>query len=180
MVNAPEILSVNLPDLVEQVATALIARRMLLVTAESCTGGSIAAALTERPGSSAWFERGFVTYSYASKTALLSVSAATLATQGAVSEATAHEMAVGALHNSQAAVSLSVTGIAGPDGGTPQKPVGTVCFGWALADGTYRVETRQFAGNRHAVREQASIHALSGLLDWLHQKDASAPGTAMQ
>lgn len=160
----------TLPDLVAQVAVALSERRMKLVTAESCTGGSIAAALTEQPGSSAWFECGFVTYSNASKIALLGVSATTLETHGAVSVATAREMARGALQKSQADVSLSVTGIAGPQGGTAEKPVGTVCFAWAFAEGSCWDALRQFSGNRQEIREQATLHALSGLLNWLNQR----------
>lgn len=165
--------STDLSVLVTQIANLLLAQNLRLVTAESCTGGAIAAALTERPGSSAWFERGFVTYSNASKTALLGVLPTTLESQGAVSEATAREMALGALKNSQAQVSLSVTGVAGPDGGTAQKPVGTVCFGWASVKGTCHVEICQFSGHGHNhrldIRLQASQYALAGLLRLLQR-----------
>ena len=167
---------VSLPRQVEQVATALAQRGWKLATAESCTGGGIAAALTERSGSSAWFERGFVTYSNASKIALLNVQQSTLDKHGAVSEAVAREMAVGALGNSAAQVTLSVTGVAGPDGGTAEKPVGMVCFGWAGPGAACRVETRQLTGDRQQIRLQATIHALSGLLSWL----AEHPSSAMQ
>ncbi len=153
-----------LADQVARLAAALMQRGWLLVTAESCTGGGIAAALTDRPGSSAWFERGYVSYSNAAKIELLGVQASTLAQHGAVSTAVAQEMAVGALARSHAQLALSVTGIAGPDGGTQDKPVGTICFAWAVAEQPCRLETRQFAGDRQAVRRQACIHALSGAL----------------
>ncbi len=139
---------------------ALAARGWMIATAESCTGGSIARALTETGGSSAWFERGFVTYANAAKMDLLGVPAALLATQGAVSEAVAACMAEGALRRSEAGLALSVTGIAGPGGATPDKPVGTVCFGWAATNCAVRTETRHFAGDRAAVRDAAALHAL--------------------
>ncbi len=153
-----------LADQVECLAAALTQRGWMLVTAESCTGGGIAAALTEQPGSSAWFERGYVTYSNAAKIELLGVQAGTLEQHGAVSTAVAQEMALGALAHSHAQLALSVTGSAGPDGGTPGKPVGTVCFAWAGVGPSCRSEPRQFAGDRQAVRLQACIHALSGAL----------------
>lgn len=141
---------------------ALAARGWMIATAESCTGGSIARALTETGGSSAWFERGFVTYANAAKTGSLGVPAALLAEEGAVSEAVAARMAEGALAHSQARLALSVTGIAGPGGATPGKPVGTVCFGWAAAGCATRTETRYFSGDRAAVRDAAALHALRG------------------
>lgn len=140
-------------------------RRLLIATAESCTGGWVAQVITHTAGSSAWFERGFVTYSNAAKRELLGVSAATLLAHGAVSEAVADEMAAGALAHSTAGIALAITGIAGPDGGSPAKPVGTVCFGWCRAGETPQTATMHFAGDREAVRRQAVIHALRGLLE---------------
>lgn len=142
---------------------ALQARGLLLATAESCTGGGVAQAVTDINGSSAWFERGFVTYSNAAKTSMLGVPAALIAAHGAVSEEVAAAMAQGSLAHSEAQVAVSTTGIAGPTGGVPGKPVGTVCFGWAIGE---RVVTQRlvFAGDRQAVREQAVAHALQELL----------------
>jgi nicotinamide-nucleotide amidase len=139
---------------------ALRARGWTIACAESCTGGLVCRALTEIGGSSDWFERGFVTYSNAAKTDLLGVSADALKSQGAVSEAVAREMADGALARSRAQLAVSVTGIAGPGGAVPGKPVGTVCFGWAALDAESRTETRHFSGDRAAVRAQAALHAL--------------------
>ncbi len=136
-----------------------------LATAESCTGGWAAMCLTAIAGSSDWFERGFVTYSNDAKREMLGVDAGTLAAHGAVSEATALAMAAGALRHSRADWALAVTGIAGPAGGSPEKPVGTVCFAWAGPDGRIDAETRRFAGDRAAVRAQSVAHALRGLLD---------------
>lgn len=132
-----------------------------VVTAESCTGGLVAWALTETAGSSDWFERGFVTYSNEAKLSELSVPAAVLAEHGAVSEAVARAMAQGALASSRAGLALSITGIAGPGGGGPGKPVGTVCFGWARA-GRVECRTAHFAGDRGAVRRQSALYALEG------------------
>jgi nicotinamide-nucleotide amidase len=153
-----------LDGLVERVAEALLVRRQMMSTAESCTGGGIAAALTGLAGSSRWFERGFVTYSNDAKIESLRVQPQTLIDHGAVSEATVREMAAGALAASRAQWAVAVSGIAGPDGGTPDKPVGTVCFGWAGPGRRVRVETRVFAGDRAAVRRAAVTHALEGLL----------------
>jgi nicotinamide-nucleotide amidase len=147
------------------VGSALAARGRTLATAESCTGGLIAGAITDVPGSSQWFERGFVTYSNEAKMDMLGVHAETLADHGAVSEATAAEMATGALARSRADVAVAVTGIAGPDGGSPGKPVGTVCFAWARRNGTVGTETRHFAGDRAAVRAATVDVALRGLID---------------
>lgn len=138
-------------------------RRLFIATAESCTGGWAAQVITHTAGSSAWFDRGFVTYSNDAKQDMLGVRPETLAAHGAVSEQTAAEMAVGALDHSRATFSFSITGIAGPGGGSPDKPVGTVCFGWCVRNGLPRTERRQFAGDREAVRRQAVIHALNGL-----------------
>ncbi|MDN2708080.1 CinA family protein [Janthinobacterium sp. SUN118] len=156
----------DLISLSTAVGQALHARRWLLATAESCTGGGVAQAVTDIGGSSAWFERGFVTYSNAAKTGMLGVPAALIAEHGAVSEAVAAAMAQGSLAHSPAQVAVSTTGIAGPTGGVPGKPVGTVCFGWAR-DGRVHTERLVFAGDRQAVREQAVVHALQGLLRFL-------------
>lgn len=138
----------------------------MLATAESCTGGLIAAACTDVSGSSNWFERGFVTYSYQSKTDMLGVDSALIATHGAVSEVVARAMAFGAVRQSQAQVSVAVTGIAGPTGGTDDKPVGTVWFGF-MVDGVLTSETRRFDGDRAAVRAATVQHALEALLSRL-------------
>ena len=137
---------------------------LALATAESCTGGWVAQAVTAVAGSSAWFERGFVTYSNQAKQDMLGVPQTMLAEHGAVSEAVARAMAGGALANSRAQIAVSITGVAGPAGGTVAKPVGMVCFGWALAGADTRVETRVFSGDRETVRRQAVIHALQGVL----------------
>ncbi|EGI75356.1 CinA family protein [Hylemonella gracilis] len=157
------------PTLVEQVAAQLQARGWMLATAESCTGGLVAAACTDLAGSSAWFERGFVTYSNAAKTELLGVDAALIEAHGAVSEPVARAMAAGALARSGAQLSVAITGIAGPTGGSADKPVGTVWFGWGARLGTdtpllLRTERRQLPGDRAAVRAAATEHALRGLL----------------
>lgn len=139
-----------------------------LATAESCTGGWAAQTVTAIAGSSAWFDRGFVTYSNQAKEEMLGVSPETLAQHGSVSEQTAGEMAAGALERSGAGFALSITGVAGPGGGSRAKPVGTVCFGWARrADGAVRVETRRFAGDREAVRRQSVARSLQGVVEWL-------------
>ena len=138
-------------------------------TTESCTGGGVACAMTDMAGSSRWFERGFVSYSNEAKTEQLSVPAETIARFGAVSEEVAAAMATGALRHSRADYGVAVTGIAGPDGGSADKPVGTVCFGWSRRDGEREREpkTRRvlFAGNRQQVREQSVATALQGLLE---------------
>lgn len=156
-----------LAPLATLVGAKLKARGALLATAESCTGGWVAQAATAIAGSSDWFERGFVSYSNAAKQEMLGVSAATLATHGAVSEQTAREMAIGALAHSRAQVALAITGIAGPTGGSPEKPVGTVCFAWLEKDGAPVVLTRHFDGDRASVRRQSVIVALQGVLDLL-------------
>ena len=142
---------------------ALRARGWMLATAESCTGGGIAHAVTAIAGSSDVLDRGFVTYSNDAKTEMLGVDAGTIGRHGAVSEAVALAMADGALRASRADVAVAVTGIAGPGGGTPQKPVGTVCFAWARGR-KMRSETRRFKGGRGRVRRQSVIHALRGVL----------------
>ena len=141
-------------------------KRQKLVTAESCTGGWVAQAVTAISGSSAWFERGYVTYSNEAKRELLGVSRRTLKKFGAVSEETAREMARGALRRSRGTIALSVTGVAGPTGGSREKPVGLVCFGWAKGR-TVGSESRQFKGDRASVRRQSVVHALRGVLKLL-------------
>ena len=153
-----------LDTLVEQVGARLRARRWMLSTAESCTGGGVAAALTAIAGSSAWFERGFVTYSNQAKVEMLGVPNALIDRHGAVSEEVARAMAVGAVRRSRAQIGLSITGVAGPGGGSADKPVGMVCFGWAVGNLTQVVETKHFLGDRSAVRQAATMHALQGVL----------------
>jgi nicotinamide-nucleotide amidase len=150
--------------LAQQVGAALKARRLMLATAESCTGGWIAEAVTMVPGSSDWFERGFVTYTYISKREMLGVRESTLEKHGAVAEDVVREMAAGALARSHAQVAVGVSGVAGPSGGTPEKPVGTVCFAWDVKGGAARTETKRFRGDREAVRRQSVEHALRGVL----------------
>jgi nicotinamide-nucleotide amidase len=150
--------------LCERLAQALLARGWMLATAESCTGGMIAAACTDLSGSSQWFERGFVTYSNAAKQELLGVDPALIARHGAVSEVVARAMAFGAVRHSRARVGVAVTGIAGPTGGNPQKPVGTVWFGFQV-DGRLSSETLRFEGDRAAIRTAAVRHALERLLE---------------
>ena len=148
------------------IAAQLQARGWMLATAESCTGGMIAAACTDLAGSSRWFERGFVSYSNAAKTELLGVPADLIAQHGAVSEAVVRAMAQGALVHSHAQASLAVTGVAGPGGGSADKPVGTVWFGWCVAGQTHS-ELQHFAGDRAAVRRATLCHALARLAGWL-------------
>ena len=154
----------DLQTLSESVGAQLLSRGEWLATAESCTGGWVAQSITAIAGSSAWFDRGFVTYSNAAKQEMLGVTEATLERHGAVSEATARAMAQGAIAHSRADWAIAITGIAGPGGGSPEKPVGTVCFAWAQRDGGCEAQTCAFAGDRAAVREQSVIHALRGLL----------------
>jgi len=153
--------------LAARVGRRLKRAKAMLATAESCTGGWAAQAVTSVAGSSAWFERGFVTYSNAAKHELLGVSKKTLRKFGAVSEETAREMAAGALARSRGTISLAVTGVAGPSGGSAAKPVGMVCFAWAGKRGRLRSETRRFSGGREAVRRQSVVRALEGLLELL-------------
>ncbi len=157
----------ELETLAREVGHALKQHGLMLATAESCTGGWVAQVVTAVAGSSEWFDRGFVTYTNVSKRELLGVKTATLSRFGAVSEQTAREMAEGALKHSHAQVVLAVTGIAGPTGGTPEKPVGTVCFAWAGKKRDTRSAMRHFSGDREAVRRQSVITALQGLLDFL-------------
>ncbi|WP_423679317.1 CinA family protein [Undibacterium sp. WLHG33] len=158
----------NALELAAQIGTELKAKRLLLTVAESCTGGGVAQAITEIAGSSEWFDCGFVTYSNSSKSELLNIPAALIARHGAVSEEIAAAMAEGAIANSEGNVSLSTTGIAGPTGAVPGKPVGTVCFGWVVG-GVTHTERLIFTGDRHAVREQTVAHALAKLLRYLQE-----------
>lgn len=135
-----------------------------LVTAESCTGGGLGYVLTSFPGSSAWYDRGFITYSNESKSQLLDVSELTLAKHGAVSEATAREMAEGALKKSEATISIAITGIAGPDGGSDDKPVGTVWIAWAKTNTPCTAECYHFSGERDMIRKQSIVKALEKLV----------------
>lgn len=148
----------------QELVDALRTRGWMLATAESCTGGGVAHAVTAIAGSSEVFDRGFVTYSNGAKTGMLGVPAATIAGEGAVSEAVAAAMAEGALRSSGADVAVAVTGIAGPAGGTPEKPVGTVCFAWATRDGAREVRTRHFDGDRDAVRAASVRFAIEGVV----------------
>ena len=183
--------------LVETLAAQLLARGWMLATAESCTGGLIAAACTDLAGSSSWFERGFVTYSNAAKAQMLGLDAALIAQHGAVSEPVARAMAQGALQHAHAQVALAVTGVAGPGGGSADKPVGTVWFAWALPQGAsapdagadlaggasvpaqapaLHSEIMHFMGDRAAVRQATLQHSLRRLLELL--PPLSAPSTA--
>jgi nicotinamide-nucleotide amidase len=155
----------SLAGLARRVGARLKKRGLRLAAAESCTGGWIAQAITSIPGSSEWFERGFVTYSNEAKREMLGVRGATLSRHGAVSEATAREMAGGALKRSRAQVAVAVTGIAGPGGGTRTKPVGMVCFAWARRRGAPESATRRFKGGRESVRRRSVVAALQGLLE---------------
>lgn len=157
----PEIL-----QLCTDLAQALKAQGAMMATAESCTGGLIAACCTGLSGSSDWFERGFVTYSNAAKTEQLGVDAALIASHGAVSEPVVRAMVQGAMQHSHAQVAVAVTGVAGPSGGSADKPVGTVWFGWATPAGV-RTEVQHFAGDRAAVRAATVHHALTQLAEWL-------------
>ena len=154
------------PALVAALAGLLLEKGWMLATAESCTGGLIAGACTELAGSSAWFERGFVSYSNAAKTELLGVDAALIEAHGAVSEPVARAMAEGAIARSAARTAVAVTGVAGPAGGSPDKPVGTVWFGWSV-DGQVRTERRRFDGDRATVRAATVHYALQTLVTLL-------------
>ncbi|HEU0186803.1 MAG TPA: nicotinamide-nucleotide amidohydrolase family protein [Gallionellaceae bacterium] len=156
------------------VGAALKEHGMMLATAESCTGGGVASAVTEIAGSSSWFDRGFVTYSNPAKQDMLGVSGDTLMRFGAVSEATVREMVEGALRNSQAQVALAISGIAGPGGGTPDKPVGTVWFAWGIKDDAILAQHHLLPGNRGEIRRQAVRIALQGVLELLAQRSAAA------
>ncbi len=156
-------------ELLDETSAILLDRNWKLATAESCTGGWIAKVCTDIAGSSAWFERGFVTYSNEAKMEMLGVNAAVLGSNGAVSRLVAEQMAIGAVRHSRAQVSLAVTGVAGPDGGSAEKPVGTVWFAWSGPQRAVDSALREFRGDRREVRRQAVHHALTGLLKYLRQ-----------
>ena len=158
----------DINELATQVGSVLKSQGLILATAESFTGGGVAQAVTEVAGSSEWFECGFITYSNASKTDMLDVPEALIVRYGAVSDEVAQAMAEGALANSNATITLSTTGIAGPGGAVPGKPVGTICFAWAMTHRTFS-ERLVFQGDRHAVRQQTVAHSLAGLLRFLEQ-----------
>ncbi len=164
--------NLTIAEAATQLGQALKTRGLMLAMAESCTGGMVAEAITSIAGSSTWFERGFVSYSNAAKIDMLNVSGKTLEKFGAVSEQTAAEMAVGALKNSDAQIAGSITGIAGPDGGSPDKPVGTVCFAWAGKNLPLTTCTHWFEGNRESVRSQAAIFMMAGLIERLNTEEA--------
>ncbi len=153
---------------INKLSQQLLKRDLKVATAESCTAGLVAKLLTDQAGSSAWFERGFVTYSNEAKVEMLGVSSQILDSHGAVSCETVHEMAAGAIKKSHADLSIAISGIAGPDGGTDEKPVGTVWFAWAAAD-RVEEEAQHFDGDREAVRGAAADYALAGLLRFISE-----------
>ncbi len=161
----------NLYELATRVGSALCARKQILAVAESCTGGWIAKTVTDIAGSSGWFDRGFVTYSNTAKADLLGVREATLARHGAVSAEVVAEMVAGALERSRADVALAVSGVAGPDGGTADKPVGTVYLAWAARGEPVRIVRQHFDGDRDTVRRATVATALQGLLDVLARRE---------
>ncbi|WP_245834680.1 CinA family protein [Vibrio salilacus] len=154
-------------DSAKSLGERLLAHREVLVTAESCTGGGVATAITDIAGSSQWFDRAYISYSNEAKMEMLGVHAETLAQHGAVSEETVKEMVLGALQRSNATIGVSISGIAGPGGGTEQKPVGSVCFAWANKQGWLEVRTYQLDGDRQQVRQQAVELAIKVLYEQL-------------
>ncbi|KQA98142.1 nicotinamide-nucleotide amidase [Vibrio metoecus] len=156
----------------QQLGLLLAKQQQILTTAESCTGGGVAYWVTEVAGSSAWFDRSFVTYSNEAKQEMIGVREATLQQFGAVSEQTVEEMALGALLHSKATLAAAISGIAGPGGGSAEKPVGTVCFGFASVQGWLKIETCHFTGDREQVRQQAIKHVLQSLIQHLTLRDA--------
>ncbi len=161
----------TLTEAATQLGLALRAHGLMLAMAESCTGGMVAEAITSIPGSSSWFDRCFVTYSNAAKVDMLGVYSQTLEQFGAVSEQTAAEMATGALKNSAAQIAGSITGIAGPDGGSPEKPVGTVCFAWTGNNLPVSTSTQHFDGDRNSIRQQAAIFMMASLIERINTKN---------
>jgi nicotinamide-nucleotide amidase len=159
---------ITLQDLAITVGSALAEQGLMLASAESCTGGWVGQVITSIAGSSTWYERGFITYTDIAKREMLGVSSVTLKQYGAVSEETAYEMAEGALARSHAQVSVAITGIAGPGGGTAEKPVGMICMAWIIKEGLARTETYYFSGNREETRRQSVAAALRGVIDLLH------------
>jgi nicotinamide-nucleotide amidase len=160
--------------LAAQVGAVLQSHGMMLATAESCTGGGVACAVTEIAGSSAWFDRGFVTYSNQAKVDMLGVSSDTLARFGAVSEPTVREMVAGAMENSQAQIALAVSGIAGPSGGSIEKPVGTVWFAWGIKNCSSFAHKHHLVGDRAEIRTQAVRISLLGIIDLLSKQTEMA------
>ena len=159
----------DIENLAIQIGSALKSHGLMLATAESCTGGAVASAITDIAGSSEWFERGFVTYSNEAKREMLDVAQDTLTRYGAVSEAVVREMVAGALYHSHAQVALAVSGIAGPAGGTPDKPVGTVWFAWGIKGGQCVAHLHHLPGNRAEIRMQSVRIAFQGVLELLNQ-----------
>lgn len=157
----------ELLQMAHTIGQKLHAKGWMLATAESCTGGWVAQVITAIPGSSAWFDRGFVTYSNRAKQEMLGVNTTTLEMHGAVSEDTVKEMATGALARSAAQISVALSGIAGPGGGSKQKPVGTVCIGWAIGDAAPLSTTCRLSGDREEIRSRAVAAALRGLIELL-------------
>ncbi|MGF1720120.1 nicotinamide-nucleotide amidase [Vibrio kyushuensis] len=157
-------------QLSKQVGQLLLETKQIMATAESCTGGGVATSITDMAGSSAWFDRAFVTYSNEAKMEMLGVKQETLEQYGAVSEPIVVEMVNGALSHSKATLAVSISGIAGPGGATEGKPVGTVCFAWASNCDWRKVETIYFEGDRESVRSQAISHALQSVIDYLSKK----------
>jgi nicotinamide-nucleotide amidase len=157
----------ELTEMAIRVGEVLRQKGLTMATAESCTGGWVAKLVTDVAGSSGWFDRGFITYTNQAKQDMLGVKEATLAAHGAVSEATVAEMAAGALRHSQADVAVAISGIAGPTGGSPDKPVGTVCLAWSRRGGPTHTLRLHFDGDREAVRAQAALAALTGIADGL-------------
>lgn len=159
---------ITLSVLATELGLALKSHGWMLSLAESCTGGLVAQTVTSVAGSSAWFDRAFVTYSNSAKTEMLGISEACLQNYGAVSEQTAEAMAIGALNNSHAQIAGSITGIAGPDGGFPEKPVGTVCFAWISKDNPATTSTQHFDGNRQQIRQKAAIFLMTQLIEHIN------------
>jgi nicotinamide-nucleotide amidase len=160
-------LDLELYDLAVQVGETLKSKGLMLVSAESCTGGWVGEAVTMVSGSSQWFERGFITYTNVAKQEMLGVAAATLEKHGAVSEPTVREMVAGALARSHGEIAVAVSGVAGPTGGTPSKPVGTVCFAWGVRGSEPISTTRHLSGDREAVRRESVVVVLEGVLRML-------------
>lgn len=161
----------RIEKLARRLGERLLERKLKIATVESCTGGFISEAITRIPGSSSWFDRGFITYTNAAKQELVGVSGATLSANGAVSGEVAREMASGGVRFSRADLAISVTGIAGPDGGSKEKPVGTVWIAWADRDGNVIDQNFQFEGDRQAVREASVESALSGAIELVEARD---------
>ncbi|OBU24507.1 MULTISPECIES: nicotinamide-nucleotide amidase [Photobacterium] len=160
---------INIEQLAAELGQVLTTKKWVATAAESCTGGGVSFAITDIPGSSTWFNRAFITYSNEAKQQMLSVTEQALIEFGAVSEAVVFEMACGALAASRADISVAISGIAGPDGGTEEKPVGTVWFAWADATGWQQTRCCLFNGSRQEVRQQAIAEALSGLIERVKQ-----------